>query len=110
MQFIFLIGYIGPAADRGERGAQRGETDHPANKAGNGKWADGSGTLRNSMFIGGNAREEGEKRGNSVIFRAIRTMSSYGLVMRRAQMCTVPTQPRNILTKGGGYTISLFKE
>jgi hypothetical protein len=62
------------------------------------------------VFIGGNARVEGKKRGNSAIFRAIRTMNGYGLVLRRTRASTVPAPPRNILTKVRRYTISLFKE
>jgi len=45
-----------------------------------------------------------------MIFGEAETMRSYGLVMRRARACTVPAPPRNILTKGGRYTISLPKE
>jgi hypothetical protein len=45
-----------------------------------------------------------------VILWAISTMAGKGLIMRGARACTIPAQPRNILTKSRAYTISLFKE
>ncbi len=75
-RFAFLIGYINLAADGGERSAQRGEAGRSASGARNSSLPNCSVTLRNRVFIGGNAEEEGEKRGNSVIFGAIKSMST----------------------------------
>jgi hypothetical protein len=62
------------------------------------------------VFIGRNAKEEGKKRRNSGISGAIGMVSSHGLVMRLTLAWAALLPPRNILTKGGGYTISHPKE
>jgi len=109
-RFIFLIGYIGPPADSGERVAQRSKAGHLAGKTESVDYPGGPGDLKNSALFGGSASKERKMRGKSMIFGAIRAMSSCGLVLRRARACRVPVPPRNILTKRGRYTISLSKE